>query len=60
MSSSVSGYVGVRVPWFLCDTCFPMFLYAVNCEESGSLIATCTWFASSFYVCMHPGKWLCG
>jgi hypothetical protein len=40
--------------------CFPGFLTAVTCAVAGSLIATSVWLASSVYVCMHPGKWLCG
>jgi hypothetical protein len=39
---------------------FPRFLCAVNCAVAVSLIATCVWLASRVYVCMHPGKWLCG
>jgi hypothetical protein len=40
--------------------CFLGFLWPVNCAVAGSLIATCVWLASRVYVCMRPGKLLCG
>jgi hypothetical protein len=52
--------VGMRVPWFVCDTCVSQVLIAVKCAVAGLLIATVVCLASSVYVCMHPGKWLCG
>jgi hypothetical protein len=38
----------------------PRFLIAVKFAVDGSLIATGVWLASRVYVCMNPGKWLCG
>jgi hypothetical protein len=32
--------VGVRVPWFVYDTCVSRFLIAVKCAVAGSRIAT--------------------
>jgi hypothetical protein len=52
--------VGVRVPWFVCNSCVSQVLIAVKCAVAGSLIATGVWLASRVYVCVHPGKWLCG
>jgi hypothetical protein len=39
---------------------FPRFLIAVKCAVAGSLIATGVWLASKVYVCVRPGKLLCG
>jgi hypothetical protein len=39
---------------------FPRFLCAVKCAVAGFLIATCVWLASRVYVCVRPGKLLCG
>jgi hypothetical protein len=39
---------------------FLVFLSAVKCAVAGSLIATCVWLASRVYVCMRPGKLVCG
>jgi hypothetical protein len=52
--------VGVRVPWFVCNTCVSQVLIAVKCAVAGSFVATGVRLASRVYVCMHPGKWLCG
>jgi hypothetical protein len=59
-SSVLRVCVGVRVPWFVCISCFLGFLWAVKCAVAGSLIATGVWLASRVYVCIHSGKWLCG
>jgi hypothetical protein len=32
--------VGVRVPWFVCDTCVSQVLIAVKCAVVGSFVAT--------------------
>jgi hypothetical protein len=32
--------VGVRVPWFVCDTCVSKVLIAVKCAVAGSFVAT--------------------
>jgi hypothetical protein len=32
----------------------------VKCAVAGSLIATCVWLTSRVYVCVRPGKLLCG
>jgi hypothetical protein len=33
-------YVGVRVPWFVCDTCVSQVLIAVKCAVAGSFVDT--------------------
>jgi hypothetical protein len=40
--------------------CFLGFLCVVICAVAGSLIATCVLLASRVYVCVPPGKLLCG
>jgi hypothetical protein len=40
--------------------CFLGFLSDVMCAVAGSLIAKCVWLASRVYVCVRPGKLLCG
>jgi hypothetical protein len=32
--------VGVRVPWFVCDTCVSQVLISVKCALAGSFVAT--------------------
>jgi hypothetical protein len=39
---------------------FPRFLRAVKCAVAGSFVATGVSLASRVYVCVHPGKLLCG
>jgi hypothetical protein len=39
---------------------FPRFLCVVICAVAVSLIATCVLLASRVYVCVHPGRLLCG
>jgi hypothetical protein len=39
---------------------FPRFLYVVICAVAVSLIATCVLLASRVYVCVRPGRLLCG
>jgi hypothetical protein len=61
LASSVSGCVWVCMCLGLyAILVFPRFLIAVKCAMAGSLIANSVWLASRVYVCMHPGKWLCG
>jgi hypothetical protein len=61
LASSISRVcVGVRVPWFVCDTCVSQVLIAVKCAVAGSLIATGADLLQGFMLCVHPGKWLCG
>jgi hypothetical protein len=40
--------------------CFLGFLSGVKCAVAGSLIATGVWLVSRVYVCVRPGKLLCG
>jgi hypothetical protein len=39
---------------------FPRFLCVVICVVAVSLIATCVLLASRVYVCVCPGRLLCG
>jgi hypothetical protein len=39
---------------------FPRFLCAVKCAVAVSLIAICVLLASRVYVCVRPGRLLCG
>jgi hypothetical protein len=39
---------------------FPRFLCVVICAVAVSLIATRVLLASRFYVCVRPGRLLCG
>jgi small neutral amino acid transporter SnatA (MarC family) len=39
---------------------FPRFLCVVICAVAVSLIATCVLLASRVYMCVRPGKLLCG
>jgi hypothetical protein len=32
--------VGVRVPWFVCNSCVSQVLIAVKCAVAGSFVAT--------------------
>jgi hypothetical protein len=40
LASSVSGFMCVRVPWFVSDTCVSQVLIAVKCAVAGSFVAT--------------------
>jgi hypothetical protein len=40
--------------------CFLGFLHVVISAVTGSFIATCILLDSSVYVCVHPGRLLCG
>jgi hypothetical protein len=61
LASSVSGCGWVCVGLGLyAILVFPRFSIAVKCAVAGLLIATRVWLALRVYVCMHPGKWLCG
>jgi hypothetical protein len=40
--------------------CFLGFLCVVICVVAVSLIATSVLLASRIYVCVHPGRLLCG
>jgi hypothetical protein len=39
---------------------FPRFLCVVICAVAVTLIATYVLLASRVYVCVHPGRLLCG
>jgi hypothetical protein len=52
--------VGVRMPWFVCDTCVSQVLIAVMCAVAGSFVPPVSDLLQGFMLCVHPGKWLCG